>query len=107
ESVQSEREGRCEVDEIDRLVVPDIRGLMREQASVHSISARVREMGADERKLFNLKASLALADLTTLQESLRQYRDLIAGELRQHLSAQSAATAYAKSQLGAKTGRVS
>jgi hypothetical protein len=100
------RQARRQVDDIYRLLAPDLRGLMRAQVTAQSVSARVREMAADDRDLFNLKASLALADLTTLQDSLHQYRDLIAGEIRRHLCAQSAATAYVKSQRSTKNQRV-
>jgi len=99
-------QARRQVEDIYRLLAPDLRGLMRTQVTAQSVSARVKEMAADERDLFNLKASLALADLTTLQDSLCQYRDLIAGEIRRHLCAHSAATAYVKSQRSTKNQRV-
>jgi hypothetical protein len=77
-----------------------------EQITAQSVSARLKEMPKHERELFRLKTALALADLTTLQESLNGYRDLIAGEIRQHLSARSAATAYVKLQRSTKNRRV-
>jgi hypothetical protein len=100
------RQVRRQIDDIHHLLAPDLRGLMRARMTAQTISARIADMAKDERELFNLKASLALAELTSLQESLRQYRDLISGEIRQHLCAQSATTAYVKSQRNAKNRRV-
>jgi hypothetical protein len=95
-----------QISEINRLLAPELQGFASEQAVAKSVSARLKEMPKHERELFRLKTALALADLTNLQQSLTEYRDLIAGEIRQHLSARSAATAYVKLQRSTKNRRV-
>ena len=92
--------------EIHGLLAPDIQGKPGGPITAQSVSARLKEMPKHEREMFRLKTALALADLTALQDSLHEYRDLIAGEIRQHLSARSAATAYVKLQGNIKNRRV-
>jgi hypothetical protein len=102
-----DQQTRHQIAETHRLVAPDLRALMRTQMTAEGIAAHRGRLAAGERDLFDLKVALAHADLTTLRDSLRQYRDLIAAEIRQHHVARSAATAYVKSLQNAKPRRVS
>ena len=102
-----DRQTHHQIEETRRLVAPDLRALMRTQAAAQGIAAHRGHLSAGDRDLFDLKVALALADLTTLRDSLRQYRDLIAAEIRQHHVARNAATAYVKSLQSAKPRRAS
>lgn len=100
------QETKRKISEIHRLLAPDLQGMVGGSATEQGVSARLKKMPKHEREMFRLKTALALADLTSLQDSLNEYRDLIAGEIRQHLSARSAATAYVKLQGNIKNRRV-
>lgn len=91
-----DRQARRKVDGIRRLFAPDLQAIRR---------AANEPMSADQHDLRNLEVALALADLTDLRDSLKQYRDLIVAEIRQHNCAQGAAAAYAKSLHGTKVRR--
>ncbi len=95
--------GRFPTEAFDQLD----RQARRQIASIHHQFAPYLAAGTDALTAdgLALDVALVLTDLAALRESLRQYRDLIAAEIRQHNSAQSALAAYAKS-LSAKARRV-
>lgn len=92
-----DRQARQQVAGIRRLFAPDLQALRRAGNAANSPD--------QHHDLRNLEVALALADLTDLRDSLKQYRDLIVAEIRQHNCAQSAAAAYAKSLHGTKLRR--
>ncbi|HVJ41074.1 MAG TPA: hypothetical protein VM639_06240 [Dongiaceae bacterium] len=92
-----DRQARQKVAGIRRLFTPDLQALRR--------AGNAAATSDQQHDLRNLKVALALADLTDLRDSLKQYRDLIVAEIRQHNCAQSAVAAYAKSLHGTKVRR--
>lgn len=99
------------VDEMPARITPELCEQVERAAGrkLVAISRRFAPNGRDQalrQSHDRLDLVLALADLTELQETLRHYRDLIAAEIRQHNSAQSALAAYSKS-FSAKSRRAS
>ena len=98
-----ERQARQQMQEIQRLLVPNLRDLARvhlrsAEISGLEISQQMKQMTPADREQLQFRLSLALADLTSTQQAMEQYRNLIAVEIRRHHAAQRAQASYARSR---------
>jgi hypothetical protein len=102
---QIDSQAQHKIAEIRRLVAPDLRILGKAPLATDMHQKRPGHLAGDDHDLTALKLSLAFADLTDLQEALRQYRDLIIAEIRRHHQGRNAAASYAQSQRHLKIRR--
>jgi hypothetical protein len=102
---QIDSQAQHKIAEIRRLVAPDLRPLTGRPIAADADRRLLDQLEPLNQELIALKLSLAFADLTDLQEALRQYRDLIVAELRRHHQGRSAAASYAFAQQQLKISR--
>jgi hypothetical protein len=102
---QIDRQARHRLQDAHRLLVPNIRGLARAQADEPPTTASTKDLPDCDRELFNLQVQLAHADILDLRDSLSQFRNLIAAEIRRFHFGRMATAAYVRPVKNLKVGR--
>jgi len=88
------RETKRKIGEVQHTLLPELRDMVSEQEFAERVGQRLAALPDDQRRLFSLQTALALSDLSELEDSLVQYMDLVATEIKHQSGVQRALTAY-------------